>query len=478
MKEGDDRYGSPRSDPERIRTMAHTPSHSRHTWLGSDRPLARAIGRPVASFLGIEAAGGILLMIATGVALFWANSPASAGYFDLWDAEINLGIGDLFVLEHNGHPLSLGQFVNDVLMVLFFFVIGLEIKRELVTGELRRFRAALLPAAAALGGMIVPAAIYMAMNGSGEGRAGWGIPMATDIAFAVGVVSLLGNRVPAALKVFLLTLAIIDDIGAILVIAVFYTSDLSSGWLLVGALVALVVVLLTRANVRYSPIYAGLGILLWYSVFRSGVHPTIAGVVMGLLAPARSLFEVDHATEAIQPALAGAVDVRQVRRARFHLKETVPVTERLEDLLHPITGFVILPVFALANAGIVLSTDLLSAATSSGVTIGVAVGLVVGKVVGVSVFALASVRLGLCTLPAGVTRSHVVGISAIAGIGFTVSMFIGGLAFDNAGLQEEAKVGILLASLAAALIGSLILFRARRPSVVFSGATDGSSPGV
>ncbi|RUA24128.1 MAG: hypothetical protein DSY73_04655, partial [Actinobacteria bacterium] len=210
----------------------------------------------MASFLGIEAAGGILLMIATGVALFWANSPASAGYFDLWDAEINLGIGDLFVLEHNGRPLSLGQFVNDVLMVLFFFVIGLEIKRELVTGELRRFRAALLPAAAALGGMIVPAAIYMAMNGSGEASAGWGIPMATDIAFAVGVVSLLGNRVPAALKVFLLTLAIIDDIGAILVIAVFYTSDLSSGWLLVGALVALVVVLLTRANVRYSPIYA------------------------------------------------------------------------------------------------------------------------------------------------------------------------------------------------------------------------------
>ena len=199
---------------------------------------------------------------------------------------------------------------------------------------------------------------------------------------------------------------------------------------------------------------------------------------MGLLAPARSLFEVDHATEAVQPVLAGAVDVRQVRRARFHLKETVPVTERLVDLLHPITGFVILPVFALANAGIVLSTDLLSAATSSGVTIGVAVGLVVGKVVGVSVFTLTSVRLGLCTLPAGVTRSHVVGISAISGIGFTVSMFIGGLAFDNAGLQEEAKVGILLASLIAALIGSLILFRARRPSVVFSGATDGSSPGV
>jgi len=441
--------------------MTRTTPHTQHTWLGSDRPLARAVGRPMMRFLGIEAAGGVLLIVATVVALVWANSPWSASYYDLWNVEIRLGIGDLVALEHDGHPLNLSQFVNDVLMVFFFFVVGLEIKRELVTGELRRFRAALLPAVAALGGMVVPALIYLAFAGDGDASTGWGIPMATDIAFAVGVVSLLGSRVPTPLKVFLLTLAIVDDIGAILVIALFYTSNLEPGWLVLSGVSVAAVVVMTRARVRYSPLYVVLGVVLWYSVFRSGVHTTIAGVVMGLLAPAVPLLGADHASEVVRPVIAGEGDVATVRAARLHLSETVPVTERLENLLHPLTGFIILPIFALANAGIVISGDSVATAVSSGISLGVAVGLVFGKLVGVSAFTLVAVRLGLCSLPAGATTRHVVGISAMAGIGFTVSLFVTGLAFDAPGLQDEAKIGILVASTVAALLGLVILYGAR-----------------
>jgi len=441
--------------------MTGTPPHPQHTWLGSDRPLARAVGRPMMRFLGIEAAGGVLLIVATMVALFWANSPWSASYHDLWHTEIHMGIGDLVALEHNGHPLTLGQFVNDVLMVIFFFVMGLEIKRELVTGELRRFRAALLPALAALGGMVVPALIYLAFAGDGEASAGWGIPMATDIAFAVGVVSLLGSRVPTPLKVFLLTLAIIDDIGAILVIALFYTSNLEPGWLFLGGVSIIGVIAMARSRIRYAPLYVALGIVLWYSVFMSGVHTTIAGVIMGLLAPAVPLLQGDHASESVGPVIAGEGDVATVKLAKFHLSETVPVTERLENLLHPVSAFLILPVFALANAGIVISGDSVGTAVSSGISIGVALGLVLGKLVGVSAFTLLAVRLGLCSLPAGATTRHVVGISAMAGIGFTVSLFISGLAFDAPVLQDEAKIGILVASAVAALLGSAILYGAK-----------------
>ncbi len=412
-------------------------------------------------FLGIEAAGGILLIVASMVALFWANSPWSTSYHALWDTEVKMGLGDLIALEHNGHPLTLGQFVNDVLMVIFFFVVGLEIKRELVTGELRRFRAALLPALAALGGMIVPALVYLAFADSGDASAGWGIPMATDIAFAVGVVSLLGNRVSTPLKVFLLTLAIVDDIGAILVIALFYTSSLEPGWLFLGGIAIIGVIAMARARIRYAPLYVALGVVLWYSVFMSGVHTTIAGVVMGLLAPAVPLLQGDHASEAVGPVIAGEGDVATVKLAKFHLSETVPVTERLENLLHPVSGFFILPLFALANAGVEISGDSVAAAMSSGISIGVAVGLVFGKLVGVSAFTLVAVRLGLCSLPAGASSRHVVGISAMAGIGFTVSLFITGLAFDSPALQDEAKIGILVASAVAALIGTAILYGAR-----------------
>ena len=440
--------------------MAQQKPHSSKTWLGKEEPrLARRIGLSMQRFLGIEAAGGILLIFAAAIALIWANSPWSASYFDLWNTEIKLSIGELISLEHHGHALTLGDFINDVLMVLFFFVVGLEIKRELVTGELNTRRAASLPAAAAIGGMVVPALVYFAFNQSGEAMEGWGIPMATDIAFAVGVVSLLGTRVSTSLKVFLLTLAIVDDIGAILVIALFYTSDLSFGWLVAAAFTVLMTVLLKKIKIWYMPVYVVLGVFLWYAIFESGVHATIAGVIMGLLAPARPLLEDEEEVELLKMQNKDEVRTQSLSRLAFQIKETVPVTERLQNLLHPLTGFIILPLFALANAGVVLSTDAIGDAVSSGITQGIVVGLVVGKIVGITLFTLLAVKIVLCTLPSGTTTRHIAGIASIAGIGFTVSMFISGLAFDNAMLEDEAKIGILFASIVAAIIGTVILYK-------------------
>ena len=283
----------------------------------------------------------ILLMLATVVALVWANSPWSGGYHDLWHTEFHLGVGD-FRLEHHGHSLTLAELVNDALMAVFFFVVGLEIKRELVDGHLHDRRAALLPAAGALGGMVVPAAIYLICNQSGDASAGWGIPMATDIAFAVGILSLLGDRISTPLKVFLLSLAIVDDIGAIIVIAVFYTSDLATGWLALAVATTVAVVVLTRLKIWYTPLYILLGSVLWYGMFRSGVHATIAGVIMGLLAPAGALL----APGEVGPIDVGSLDAEGLRAAKFRMNESVSVAARLERNLHPITGFVIIPMFA------------------------------------------------------------------------------------------------------------------------------------
>jgi len=445
--------------------MAHRTPHSTLTWLGSDRPLARVIGRPMLRFLSVEAAGGIVLVAATIIALIWANSPWSAGYGGFWHSEVHLAIGDWFTLEHDGHPLTLAEVVNDVVMVLFFLVVGLEIKRELMAGELRRPRAALLPAVAALGGMVVPAAAFLLFNPSGDPSTGWGIPMATDIAFAVGILSLLGNRVPTPLKVFLLTLAIVDDIGAIIVIAIFYTGSLEAEWLVVAAAVLVAVRALTKMRVWYTPIYVGLGLLLWYATFESGIHATLAGVAMGLLAPATPLTGPEHASEAVQPIVEGEVDADTVRRAGFLLGESVSVAERIEHLLHPLTSLVVIPIFALANAGIELSGDSLADAVGAPVTLGVVFGLVVGKTVGVSVFTLLAVRFRLSALPAGAAPRHIVGVAAISGIGFTVSLFITNLAYDSPLLRDEAKIGVLAASVVAGAIGSIILYRSKPAAI-------------
>ncbi len=426
------------------------------TWLGGNRRLARRIGRPVSKFLQIEAAGGLVLILATIAALVLANTPLRDAYHDLLEAHVSIEFGSLLHLDE---PLE--AWVNDALMAIFFFVVGLEIKRELVAGELRDPRAAALPAVAAIGGMVVPAVAYTVFNAGGAGAHGWGIPMATDIAFAIGIVSLLGNRVPGAMKVFLLTLAIVDDIGAIAVIAIFYTDDLSTGWLLIALGLVALIVAMRLARIWYIPVYVLVGALLWLAVFESGIHATIAGVALGLLAPAVPLKRDAPADDVhVGAAVSGRASVTVLRRASFEIREQVSVADRLEDVLHPFSGFLIIPIFALANAGLEISGDTLANAVQSPVTIGVMVGLVLGKIAGISAAAWLAVRSGLSRLPRGASWTHVVGLSAIAGIGFTVSLFITGLAFDDAVIQDEAKIGILIASALAAVIGSLVLLRA------------------
>lgn len=430
------------------------------TWIGGERRLARRVGRPVRNFLRIEAAGGILLLIATITALVWANSPWSDSYHDILETHISIHVGDLVHIDE-----SVLHWINDALMVVFFFVVGLEIKRELVVGELRDPRAAALPAIAAIGGMVVPAGIYIAFNSATPEFDGWGIPMATDIAFAIGVVSLLGSRVPSAMKVFLLTLAIVDDIGAIAVIAIFYTDDFSSGWFLV-AMAAIVVVMIMRVvKIWWIPAYVIVGVFVWFAVFESGIHATIAGVILGLITPAVPLkpeAKEEDLDDVIRAAVRGRASAPVVRRANFELKEQVSVVERLEDALHPFSSYMIIPLFALANAGVELSGDTLSEAATAPVTLGVVFGLVFGKIIGVSFATWIAVRTGVAQLPRAATFTHVFGLAAMAGIGFTVSLFITGLAFDDALLVDEARIGILAASAIAAVVGTLILLRARQ----------------
>ena len=396
-----------------------------------------------------------MLVAATVVALVWANSPWQAGYESLWATNVRFDFGSYVFDEDLGHV------VNDLLMAVFFFVVGMEIKRELVVGELRDRRAVALPAMAALGGMIVPAAIFIAFNAGGDGAQGWGIPMATDIAFALGVVALLGSRVPPAVKVLLLTLAIVDDIGAIVVIAIFYTDRVEFKFVIAAAVIATVVAMMHRARVVYAPLIAIAGFALWFTVYESGIHATIAGVIMGMLTPARPIQSELEAEELVN-VLENDDDIRadEVRATATLICGSVSACDRLIAALHPWTAYLIVPIFALANAGIILSAD--SITSPSAVMSGVAVALVAGKFIGVTLFSWVAVRLGFGRLPDGVRWGHVMGVGAVAGIGFTVSLFITGLAFDDTAIQDDAKIGILAASIIAALAGAAILAAAAR----------------
>jgi Na+:H+ antiporter, NhaA family len=441
-------------------------------WLASDRALARYVGRPVASFLRVEAAGGIILLVAALVALAWANSSWAASYEALWSTQVGITVGDFALVG------DLGHWVDDGLMAIFFFVVGLEIKYELVSGELREPRTAALPILAAFGGMVVPAAVYLALNAGGPGVHGWGVPMATDIAFALGVLALLGDRVPASARLFVLTLAIVDDIGAITVIAVFYTSDLSLGWLTVAVGLLVCVVALRRLRVWSISVYLLLGLAVWLATYQSGVHATIAGVAMGLLTPAKPLLDQRTARELVRERVPDQLDATELSRYRFLLGETVPVAERLERALHPWSSYVVLPIFALANAGIVLRGGVVGEALSSRVTVGVLLGLLVGKFVGVAGTSWLVVRWRIGRLPAGTGPLTMAGLAAVAGLGFTVSLFITGLAFDpGSALVDESKVGVLLGSLVAAGAAAVLLTvdarrRARRTASEASAGTD------
>jgi Na+:H+ antiporter, NhaA family len=382
-------------------------------------PVLGKAAPPIGSdFVSLEAASGIVLLLAAAAALVWVNTD-TAGYTSWWHHELTIGPGDLAITE------SLVHWVNDALMTVFFFVVGLEIKRELVTGELRNRQRAALPVVAALGGMVVPALLFVAVNMGGNGLDGWAIPMATDIAFAVGVLALLGPRVPSSLKLFLLALAIVDDIGAIVVIALFYSRGLDPWWLLGALATVLLVVAMSRLGVDHPIAYVVPGIVLWWCLHEAGIEPTLAGVALGLLTPARP-------------------------------RRGVPVLERLEDGLHPLSSFVIVPIFALANAGVVLSGDAIDHALSSRVAIGIVVGLVVGKFVGIFGASTLAVRAGIGALPRGVHLRHVAGVAVLGGMGFTVSLFITDLAFRGE-MIDDAKIGVLAATVAAAVLGTIVL---------------------
>ena len=393
-------------------------------------------------FVSVEALASLGLLAVTILALGWANSPWRDAYADLWHTDLTVGTATFGITE------DLRHWINDGLMAIFFFVVGLEIKREIVCGDLRDPRRATAPVLAALGGMVVPAAIYLAINVGTGGGEGWGVPIATDIAFALGLLALLGRRLPSGLRLLLLTLAIVDDVGAIIVIAIFYTSAVSLPWL--GAAVATVggIVLMGRLGARSPFAYVAPGVLLWVCTFEAGIHATIAGVVLGLLAPARPF------------------------RGR-------PVIDQVEQALHPWTSFVIVPVFALANAGVALSGDALGDATSSRVTWGIVVGLVGGKLLGVFGALVLSTRLGIGTLPDDVRLADTVAVAALAGIGFTVSLFIADLSFAGGPLLAEAKVGILVASIVSAAVGcALLLWRGRVRAPASEDASKGAAEGA
>lgn len=432
-------------------------------------PLIGPVIEPFQSFIRAESAAGILLLISTVIALAWANSPWADAYTAFRRLPVTLGIGDFALTE----PLVL--WINDGLMAMFFFVIGLEIKREVLVGELSSLRQAALPLAAALVGSILPALIYSGFNAGTEGAKGWGIPMATDIAFSLGILSLLGARVPLALKVFLVALAIGDDLAAVLIIAFFYTSTISWTSLAAGAAFLVGLIGANLLGIRHPLVYGILGIGgLWLAFFLSGVHPTIAGVLAALTIPARTRLSGDEfvararallekfqkAMEPGRPPLANPDRQAVAARLQQAAHEVVTPLQRLEHALHPWITAVVLPVFALANAGVTIEGDPLATLLHP-VALGVIGGLLSGKPVGVTLASCSAVRIGVAALPEGITWRHVIGTGFLAGIGFTMSLFIDGLAFGKTPLDAPAKVGILTGSTLAGAAGWLILWTDR-----------------
>lgn len=419
---------------------------------------------PVTRFLHVEAASGIVLLACTALALGLANSPAAAWFAAIWKTPVSLSLAGFTLAGDVGHLI-----VNDGLMTIFFFVVGLEVKREMVFGELREPRKALLPVFAALGGVMAPAAIYLVLQWGEPGQNGWAIPMATDIAFVVGLLALYGSRVPFGLKIVILSLAIVDDIVAVLVIALVFTETIAWTWLgLAGAAFALVYGF-NLAGVRSIAVYAFIGVFIWLAFLQSGVHPTVAGVLLGLLTPARAWIGRETFADVLKTAwerVSGEDD--EPERARvdvgatpFAAREAVSPLQRLEDGLHPWVAFVIMPLFALANAGVAVSLPSLG----EPIAVAVAAGLVVGKPVGIMLLCAIAVRLGVTSLPAGVTWGMLAGGACLAGVGFTMALFLNALAFPAAefpAAEAAGKIGTLAGSLVSALVGAAVLTLALR----------------
>jgi Na+:H+ antiporter, NhaA family len=401
-------------------------------------------------FLANEALSAAVLLVAAIAALVWAN--IGAGYESFWSTEVALRVGDWTM------QLDLRHVINDGAMAVFFLVVGLEISREVTVGELRNRRTVIVPALGAVGGLALPALIYVIFSHDGPAAAGWGIPMSTDTAFLIGILALFGPRCPDQLRLFLLTLAIVDDIGAITVMAIFYTPSVSVPALVVTGVLVLVLLGMRWAGVwRLAP-YLLVGLLLWGAVFASGVHPTLAGVLLGLLVPASPVEpEQSERMRFYGRALIERADPARARLATAAVRATVPANDRLQNELHPVSAFVVVPLFGLANAGVVLGGGALGSALHSHVAIGIVVALLVGNAAGISVAAGIALRSGWGILPGRVRYGHLIGGAVLAGIGFTIALFITDLAFSDELLRRDAKIGVLAGSLLAAVIGSALL---------------------
>lgn len=418
---------------------------------------------PIKGFIEKQTSVGLLLIFSAVLAMIFANSPLAEGYHGFWKQYIHIGINDLVIRKNLLH------WINDGLMSMFFFLVGLELKREIMQGELSSLRKSLLPVGAAVGGMLLPALIYFYFNGDLESISGWGIPMATDIAFALGILYLLGNRVPLSLKVFLTAIAIVDDLGAVIVIALFYTSDLSFFSLGIAAVFFLILIVANRIGIRNTAFYAIMGIGgLWLAILLSGVHATIAAVLAAFAIPAdrkintplflRKARLLSYSIKSLQKE----PDLKEEQREesitntieKFSLltKDATPPLQRLEHALYPFVSFVVLPLFAFANAGVTIDANSLKFLTSP-VALGVVLGLIFGKFLGVVLFSRLLVWFRVSSLPRGVEWKHIYGVGFLAAIGFTMSLFITELAFVNEDFLIQAKIGILSASLLAGLIG-------------------------
>ena len=421
---------------------------------------------PFQRFFRIEASGGIVLLVFTVIALVWANSPWGDIYSKLWHYEFTIGVVGEFSISKD-----ILHWINDGLMAIFFFVVGLEIKRELIAGELSSFKKASLPIAAAIGGMAVPAVIYVLVNTNPNTEVGWGIPMATDIAFSLGILSLLGKRVPVALKVFLVAFAIVDDLGAILIIALFYSEQILWNFLFIGLALILVLVIFNRLNVKSIPPYMIVGWVIWYMFLQAGIHPTIAGVLIAFTIPVKRSIRLKEFSKKMQhnldafctfPNQKNKITLTHQQLAAIdNMDEEIfnvqsPV-QRLEHHLHGFVTYIVMPLFALTNAGVVLRSASLSNVFTdlSGV---IELSLVIGKMLGIFLFSWLAVKIGVASLPERVKWSHIISLGFLGGMGFTMSLFISNLAFSSEALLNPAKIGILTGSLIAGVIGYVSLY--------------------
>ena len=420
------------------------------------------IRTPLERFLKIESAGGILLLFSTVMALFWANFLSIESYHHFWHLNLSINVGNFELSD------TILHWINDGLMAVFFFVVGLEIKREFLTGELSSTKQAILPIMAAIGGMIVPALMFLLFEHPGLEKDGWGIPMATDIAFSLGVLSLLGRRVPLSLKVFLVAFAIVDDLGAVLIIALFYNSEVQWFFLIYAFILLFFLIFLNRVHVNIIPIYVFTGLIIWYLFYLSGVHPTIAGVLVAFTIPLYRKIKLKtfcsnmennlkpYCNSTDEPANLNHDQLEAIDTIESQLRQVQSPLQSLEHSLHDFTTFIVMPLFALANAGVVFGgtagTNLFAGLSSE-----ITSSLFIGKVLGITIFSWVAVKLRLAILPRNVNWINVIGIGLLGGMGFTMSLFISNLAYGPGALNDAAKIGILVGSFLAGLSGYLVL---------------------